>query len=427
MLLNKPRAYEVMDKYGLDGLIAVNQINIYYLTDYWGPLMRMRRMFFNYGLLPRKEDAPAALVETAVGLLRLFENRSMTWVPNVCGYTHPIYSDRRDFDPDVEEPEAVQEGIKWPVTEGPLSDTDEDYLKFAEEFKGSYAVNPLYALKKAIVDAGLEKATVGIDDPRVIDWLHEVGLPDIKGVEATTIFREIRMVKSPDELNILRQAAAMNEDSVNAAIGSLHVGMDQDELEIVYNTELARRGGKGVYLSTGSMGRRKDNVKENQLITFDGLCEFKHYHGDMGRTAICGEPTDEMLKRNQIMRKGCEIAYDMIKPGVKGREMTTRVIEEMRKMGFPGFFICTPHSVGLEHTDHPLPIGPMLPGSQGEFVFQENMVFTIDMPYYEVGWGNMHLEDTVRVSADGCDPFNSCDVGLRIVPPGGGEVVIAGA
>lgn len=425
MLLNKPRAYEVMDKHGLDGLIAVNQINIYYLTDYWGPLMRMRRMFFNYAVLPRKEDAPAALVETAVGLLRLFENKNMTWVPNVCGYTHPIYSDRRDFDPDVEEPEAVQEGIKWPVTEGDLSDTDEAYLKFTEDYKGSYSVNPLYALKKAIKDADLEMAMVGTDDPRVIPWLNEIGLPDLKGKEATTIFREIRMVKSQDELDILRKAAAMNEESVNAAIGSLHVGMDQDELEIVYNTELAKRGGKGVYLSTGSMGRRKDRVKENALITFDGLCEYKHYHGDMGRTAICGEPTDEMLKRNQIMRKGCEIAYGMIKPGVKGRDMTTKVIEEMRKMGFPGFFICTPHSVGLEHTDHPLPIGPMLPGSQGEFVFEENMVFTIDMPYYEVGWGNMHLEDTVRVSADGCDPFNSCDVGLRIVPPQGGDVVIA--
>lgn len=425
MLLNKPRAYDIMDKHGLDGLVAVNQINIYYLTDYWGPLMRMRRLFFNYAVLPRKEDAPAGLVETAVATLRFFETPGATWVPNVCGFTHPIYSDRRDFDPDTEEPEAVQEGMRWPVSEGKLSQSDEEYLAHVEKSKGSYSVNPLYALKKALKDAGLEKAKVGIDDPRVIPWLHEIGLPDIKGVEATTIFREIRMVKSPDELDILRQAAAMNEESVNTAISSLHVGMDQDELEIIYNTELAKRGGKGVYLSTGSMGKRKSKVKENQLITFDGLCEYKHYHGDMGRTAICGAPTDEMLKRNKIMRKGCEIAYDMIKPGLKGREMTERVIAEMRKMGFPGFFICTPHSLGLEHTDHPLPIGPMMPGSQGEFVFQENMVFTIDMPYYEVGWGNMHLEDTVRVSADGCDPFNSCEVGLRIVPPEGGAVSIA--
>lgn len=425
MLLNKPRAYEIMDKHGLDGLVAVNQINIYYLTDYWGPLMRMRRMFFNYAVLPRKADAPAALVETAVGLLRLFEDKNLTWVPNVCGYTHPIYSDRRDFDPDVEEPEAVQEGIKWPVSDGPLPASDQEYLEYAENFKGNYSVNPLYALKKALRDAGLENAKVGIDDPRVITWLNEIGLPNLSGVEATTIFREIRMIKSESELAILREAAAINEIAVDAAVASLHVGMDQNDLEITYNTELAKRGGKGVYLSTGSMGRRKSKVKENQLITFDGLAEYKYYQADMGRTAICGEPTDEMLNRNQIMRKGCEIAYDMIKPGVKGRDMTARVIDEMRKMGFPGFFICTPHSVGLEHTDHPLPIGPMLPGSQGEFVFQENMVFTVDMPYYEVGWGNMHLEDTVRVSADGCDPFNSCDVGLRIVPPDGGPVEIA--
>ena len=45
MLLNKARAYEVMDREGLDGLIAVAPINVDYLSDYWGALMRMRRPF----------------------------------------------------------------------------------------------------------------------------------------------------------------------------------------------------------------------------------------------------------------------------------------------------------------------------------------------------------------------------------------------
>jgi len=424
MLLNKPRAYEVMDKHKLDGLIAVNQPNIYYLTDYWGPLMRMRRTFYNYGVLPRKEDAPAALIGSAVELLRLFEDANKTWVPNFCGYTHPIYSDQRDFDPDVEDPEAVQEGIKWPVMEGSLSERDSAYVEFTKEYRGSYSVNALYALKKALKDAGLTRGTIGTDDPRIIDWLHSIGLPDLKGVEATGIFREIRMVKSESEIKIMRRAAEMNEIAINKAIESLHINMEQGELETIYNTELAMHGGKGVYLSTGSMGRRNDRVKKNQLITFDGLCEYKHYHGDMGRTAICGTPSDEMLKRNEIMKKGCDIAYSMIRPGVTGRVMTSQVIQEMRAMGFPGFFICTPHSVGLEHTDHPLPIGPDLPGSQGEFVFHENMVFTVDMPYYEVGWGNMHLEDTVRVTATGCEAFTSCEVGLRIIPPKNGSAAV---
>ena len=43
MLLNKDRAYAIMDREGLDGLIATSPINVYYLSDYWGALMRMRR------------------------------------------------------------------------------------------------------------------------------------------------------------------------------------------------------------------------------------------------------------------------------------------------------------------------------------------------------------------------------------------------
>lgn len=416
MLLNKPRAYEIMDKHGLDGLLAVNQINIYYLTDYWGPLMRMRRTFFNYAVLPRHEQAPAALIATAVELTRLFETPDATWVPNICAYTHPLYYDKRDFDPDVEDPAAVQEGIKWPIKPGELATPDREYVAWTEQFKGQYSVNAAYALKKALKDAGLEKAKLGTDDPRVIVWMNGMGLPDLKGVEATTIFREIRMVKSEDEINILRHAAQMNEKAINTTIASLKVGLPQSELEIIYNMEIARHGGRGVYLSTGSMGKRKSTVQRNQLITFDGLCEYKHYHGDMGRFAICGEPTPDILKRAEAVKLGCDVAYAMIKPGVKGKDLTKAVVDAVKGAGFPGFFIATPHSVGLEHTDHPLPIGPQMPGSQGEFVFHENMVFTIDMPYYEVGWGNMHVEDTVRVTKTGIEAFNSCDVSLRVIP-----------
>ncbi|MBL8643743.1 MAG: aminopeptidase P family protein [Rhodospirillaceae bacterium] len=416
MLLNKPRAYEIMDKHGLDGLLAVNQVNIYYLTDYWGPLMRMRRTFSNYAVLPRNEAAPAALIATAVELSRLFETPDMTWVPNICAYTHPVFADKRDFDPNTEDPTASQEGFGWPVKPGDLAPVDLDYVKWIAQFKGRYSVNAAYALKKALKDAGLEKAKLGTDDPRVIAWLNGMGLPDLKGVEATTIFREIRMVKSEPEIEILRKAAAINEAAINATIASLRVGLPQTELEIIYNTEIAKRGGKAVYLSTGTNGKRKSAVQRDQLITFDGLCEYRHYHGDIGRSAVCGEPTPDVLKRAAAVKLGCDVAYGMIKPGVKGKDVTRAVVDAVTKAGFPGFFVATPHSVGLEHTDHPLPIGPQLPGSQGEFVFHENMVFTIDMPYYEVGWGNLHVEDTVRVTRTGVEPLNSCDVSLRVVP-----------
>ena len=63
MLLNKPRAYEIMDKYGLDGLVAKEAINVYYLSDYWDLFSSGGWTFNSYAVLPRREDAPAGLLE----------------------------------------------------------------------------------------------------------------------------------------------------------------------------------------------------------------------------------------------------------------------------------------------------------------------------------------------------------------------------
>jgi Xaa-Pro aminopeptidase len=189
-------------------------------------------------------------------------------------------------------------------------------------------------------------------------------------------------------------------------------------LEITYNAEVARRGGRGIYLSTGQSGKSNHLgfVLANEPITFDGLCEYGNYHGDLGRVAVCGEPSAEVAKRVAAIRVGCEVVLQVVKPGVKGRTVTDAVIDAVRKAGFAGFFFATPHSIGLEHSDHRIPIGPTLPGGNGEFVFEENMVFSIDMPYYEVGWGNLHMEDQILVTKNGVEPLTSCDTSLRVRP-----------
>jgi len=83
--------------------------------------------------------------------------------------------------------------------------------------------------------------------------------------------------------------------------------------------------------------------------------------------------------------------------------------------GFPGFVIAGPHSVGLEHTDHPVSVGAEMPGHH-PLVFEENMVFTLDMPYHEFGWGTSHVEDMMLVTATGCEALSSMDTRLRVRP-----------
>ncbi len=131
---------------------------------------------------------------------------------------------------------------------------------------------------------------------------------------------------------------------------------------------------------------------------------------------ICGEPTKEMLLRNRAVTKALETAYEMIRPGTTARSVTDRVFQVLSREGFPGFVIASPHSVGLEHTDHPWAVGTQLPGAHGDLVFEEGMVFTLDMPYHELGWGTTHVEDMMVVRKDGCEAITSTDTSLRIRP-----------
>jgi len=39
------------------------------------------------------------------------------------------------------------------------------------------------------------------------------------------------------------------------------------------------------------------------------------------------------------------------------------------------------------------------------------------MPHTEIGWGSLHLEDTVRITADGFEALTSLDMSLRAVNP----------
>ena len=44
------------------------------------------------------------------------------------------------------------------------------------------------------------------------------------------------------------------------------------------------------------------------------------------------------------------------------------------------------------------------------------MVVNVDMPHTEIGWGSVHMEDTVRIRPDGSELLTSNDTKLRAIP-----------
>ena len=418
MLLNKDRAYEIMDKYKLDGLVAKEAINVYYLTDYWDLFSSGGWVFNSYAVLPRKINSPAGLViNAAINLERLTEV-TPTWVPNIVMFSD--YSGRdtdlKNRNNDNNEPVAA-EWSGWPVRKGAsLTPLEQTWDERAKRHSDKMAATPAWGLKRIIEDAGLNKGRLGTDDPRVLHWMKEMGLPHIEVVEATNIFREIRMIKSEQELKLMRTAAEINELGVEKAISSIREGIEWKEIERAYFTEVSKNGGSGRYIVTTLGGLPHGKVISGESLFVDSLADYKHYLGDIGRTLIVGKPSNELKVRANAMKKGWDAACELIKPGIKRSQLIDKTIDVIKKEGFNDYFYVSPHSLGLEHTDNPIPLGnEIYAGGEFDFTLKENMVINIDMPYFELGWGTLHLEDTIKVTNDGFELFTSNKSELRVL------------
>jgi Xaa-Pro aminopeptidase len=38
----------------------------------------------------------------------------------------------------------------------------------------------------------------------------------------------------------------------------------------------------------------------------------------------------------------------------------------------------------------------------------------VDMPHTEIGWGSVHMEDTVVITSDGCERLSRADFTIRV-------------
>lgn len=430
MLLNRERANLIMDQHGLDGLVAAFPENIYYLSDYWGSMFLMSRNYTLYAFLPRDESRPAALIMPGTGVYHL--EHTPTWMPNVATFITriaPKAIPARDYEFSTEEIEETLEDrvvsaatiADAPLTPYPtrpgaeMAPRDLQLRARYDLHRGGAETTALRALAGAIRTAGLDAGRLGFDDPRVLGWLHAVGLDKLGGIDALNVFKEIRMVKSPAEIELLKVAGRMSETALNAVIDQMEVGMPLRDLDRIHALAMAEQGGRSEWIIANIRGLATGNVEPNELIKLDSVGSWQQYRGDVGRSVFFGEPTDEMFTRFKAVRRALEIAYDAIRPGKSFKEIVDLTLKAVRDEGFPGFVIAGPHSVGLEHTDHPVSIGVEMPGHH-ELRFEENMVFTLDMPYHEFGWGTTHVEDMMIVRGDGCEAITSMNVDLRVKP-----------
>ena len=406
-LINQAQAQKVMEEYDLSGMLAANPVNVYYLTNTIPIGVKMRWEYPAFASLPRGADQQPFLITTTAQLWDLVNGDR--WVPEMIPYSGP--SNWRDYIgedalPPTVEPTAGRRGYAV-RGDSPLGPREKAWADSQKNYQPS--PTPEWALARAMRESGITKGRVAVDDMRIAYLLERIGVADdIEFVDGDNLFRRIRYVKSPVEVEYLRIAGRNNHEAAMATIQSIGAGMSFPEVEQRFMTECAARGNDMAFVIAGvTLGLFPDaEVREGQPFLVDAVSSFYQYHGDFARSIVLGEPSKAVQDRTAAQNAARESTYSMLKPGTKYSELRTAGFEAFRKAGQnPEVLIVNPHSLGLQHTDQPYRDDS--PWRVGEdLTLEAGMVITVDLPYVEVGFGAGHNEDLVLITEDGYEPLH---------------------
>jgi len=383
MLVNRKRAEEIMKKYGVEAIIASSPENVTYLSDFWDDSHWGIKGTQVYAVLPLDRSIDPFIV-TSVGTLDQVAIEKNCWIDNF--YTYGKFfiqvPDEKDF-----------------------SETEQKLKKLLNNMKKGE--DPVSALINGLAERGLIGKRIAIDEMNITPKLFESIRKKVSNTEILygySMMREIRSVKTEEEVQRLQRSVEIIEKGFLNAIQNIHEGVSEIEITDILRQTVIEQGGLPIFSCIGA-GHNSAfpnviptdyKVQRGDLIRFDIGCLYEHYYSDTARIAVLGKPTDKQRVYYNAVKIGEEQALRLVRPGTKASEIFREAVESVRKAGIPHYKRNhVGHGIGIECYDLPN-ITPL-----SDDILEEGMVLNIETPYYELGFGGVQVEDTLLVTKSG--------------------------
>ncbi|CDO06254.1 aminopeptidase P family protein [Mycolicibacterium cosmeticum] len=283
------------------------------------------------------------------------------------------------------------------------------------------AVTPLEALTSALKMLHVDDSRVGIDETGVPHHFMEALAEDrARGsvLDASRIFRAARKVKTLAEQAAIAAAAAVAQQGIAAAVGIATVGVTEADLVREFHRTVAGLGARpkftlikiGRAAVAGQTRPSTVALESGDAIWFDVGGIVNGYWYDIARVFSVGEPSAKLVTYYQAMLVGEQAAIDAATSGMRGRDLFALTVEAVRDSGVGHYQRHhVGHGIGVEVYDDVL-ITPT-----NDDVLEEGTVVNIETPYYEFGFGAVHVEDPFVVNPGGNRLLTSMPRELGIV------------
>ena len=266
--------------------------------------------------------------------------------------------------------------------------------------KGEFESSVKDALKDANV-VGLNYQALTLEEYKKLLRI----VPEKEFIDVSSSIMESRIMKSPEELNKLREAARIGSEAFDAVLPKIKEGITESELASELAYEMMKLGasepsfssivafGENASMPHYSPGQRK--LRKNEFVLMDFGARYKRYCSDITRTVVYGRATEEMKEMYDVVYRAQTESMNIIKENVNGKDVDLAARKVIDESKFKGRFIHSlGHGVGMDVHDHPAL------ASTYDFPLKESMVVTVEPGVYIPKVGGVRIEDDVIVKKD---------------------------
>lgn len=308
ILINLERLQLKMEAYGVDAVVARAGVNFAYLSGVTYP-----------GTLARHLD----LADSPRGTYLIWPHRG--------------------------EPRIVLNAIAEGVTRR------DSWVELIDVYEG-YVEPPVERLAKVIADMGLSAATVGFERNYISaeDWdsLHS-HIPAMRMVDSTTLMDEVRAIKTPAEIELLRRGANILDEAYAKVFRTIRPGLRERDVHAQIISECIVRGCEFVHGILNSHRNTIPYAGESDFVFAGGdavrtdyVAYLKGYPGHQSRCAVIGKATDEQRRQYGVVRDLYRASMAQCRVGNTAGQVYEFVVERFAAAGMKYNSMLAGHSVG---------------------------------------------------------------------------------
>jgi Xaa-Pro dipeptidase len=196
--------------------------------------------------------------------------------------------------------------------------------------------DPVAIAARVIDELGCSRVRIGIDGDSYCMTVRRhqalrAALPQVSFVEFSGVLRELRLIKSPDELGYIRRAAAVADGAMQAATAAAGVGVSERAVAAAASEAFVRlgadhgrvgpitRAGRGWGFLHGHL--RDQPLQSGDVLHLELVPIVQGYSARLMRPAVIGAATEEQRKDAALLVAVQDRQIAAMRPGAIGREV----------------------------------------------------------------------------------------------------------